>query len=99
MAMAIGYNVKNAREVANNIKRAYNDLGRYTESEWNNIVRTLQREWIGVDEQDFEKKLAERICTLYVDAHNVANGAINTISNLANAWITGMIAGSSVSDD
>ena len=84
--MNIGYNVKQAEEVMKEIKNAYNELGLYTSGEWSNLVDTIQAEWVGEDEQDFEQEFAKRLCKLYVNAYNVAQGAISTIAGLVDAW-------------
>ena len=55
MALGIGYNVKQANELMQNIAEAYKNLGIYTKEQWNGIVDVLQREWVGEDEQDFER--------------------------------------------
>ncbi len=86
MAFAIGYNVSKANELMNEIAKAYENLGIYTEKEWDNVIRVLQANWVGEDEQDFEKKLADRICNLYENASNLARGCVDTIGRLAGAW-------------
>lgn len=86
MAFAIGYNVKQANELMDKVADAYKNLGIYTKDQWNAVTDVLQREWVGEDEQDFEKRLAERICTLYVNACELATSCVNTIGGLAQAW-------------
>ena len=86
MAIAIGYNVKKAEEVMASISSAFTNLGIYTAEQWESVVKSLQDNWIGEDEQDFEKKLADRICKLYDNAYQLANGSIDTIANLVDAW-------------
>ena len=86
MAFAIGYNVKQANELMDNIAEAYKNLGIYTREQWNGVVDALQANWVGEDEQDFEQKLADRICNLYLNASNLAEGCVNTIAGLAQAW-------------
>lgn len=86
MAFAIGYNVSKANELMNEIAKAYDELGIYTEKEWDNVIRVLQKNWVGEDEQDFEKKLADRICNLYENASNLAEHCVDTIGGLAQTW-------------
>ena len=86
MAFAIGYNVKQANELMDKVAEAYKNLGIYTKEQWNAVTDVLQREWVGEDEQDFEKRLAERICALYVNASELAKNCVNTIGGLAQAW-------------
>ena len=84
--MHIGYNVNKAKELMENIARAYENMGIYTRQQWEGVYRTLQTNWVGEDEQDFEAKLAERICNLYVNAYNLAQSSIDTIDGLVTAW-------------
>ena len=84
--MNIGYNVNKAKELMENIARAYENMGIYTKEQWEGVYRTLQSNWVGEDEQDFETKLAARICTLYVNAYNLAQSSLDTIVGLVNAW-------------
>ena len=86
MAIAIGYNVKQAEEVMKKVATAYKNLGIYTKEQWDPVVNVLQENWIGEDEQDFEKKFAERVCTLYSNAYNLAKGSVDTIASLVDAW-------------
>lgn len=84
--MHIGYNVNKAKELMENIAKAYENMGIYTEQQWEGVYRTLQANWVGEDEQDFEAKLAARICDLYVNAYNLAQSSIDTIDGLVEAW-------------
>lgn len=84
--MHIGYNVNKANELMENIANAYENMGIYTQQQWEGVYKTLQSNWIGEDEQDFETKLAERICNLYVNAYNLAQSSIDTIDGLVTAW-------------
>lgn len=84
--MNIGYNIREAESVMKQIKDAYNELGLYTSGEWENLVGTIQANWVGEDEQDFENEFAKRLCKLYVNAYNVAQSAIGTIAGLVEAW-------------
>lgn len=82
----IGYNVKKANELMQNIANAYKDLGIYTPQQWEDVYKTLQREWVGEDEQDFETELADRICKLYNNAYNLVQGSLDTIKGLVKSW-------------
>lgn len=82
----IGYNVNKANELMDNIAKAYENMGIYTREQWEGVYKTLQANWIGEDEQDFETKLAQRICDLYINAYNLAQSSIDTIDGLITAW-------------
>lgn len=84
--MHIGYNVNKAKELMENIAKAYENMGIYTQQQWEGVYRTLQSNWVGEDEQDFEGKLADKICVLYTEAYNLAQNSITTIEGLVNAW-------------
>lgn len=84
--MHIGYNVNKAKELMENIAIAYKDMGIYTKEQWEGVYRTLQENWVGEDEQDFETRLAERICNLYINAYNLAQSSVDTIEGLVRAW-------------
>lgn len=87
MAMAIGYNIKKAEEVAENIADKYSALGNSIADEWPSIVDALHTNWVGEDEADFETKFAERVNTLYSNSSELAKSCIRTIGELCNAWI------------
>ena len=84
--LEIGYNISQAKQLMEDIAQHYKDLQNNITSEWENVVSTLQQEWIGEDEQDFEGKFADRICELYDNAHKLAQGACQTIADLAESW-------------
>lgn len=86
MAIAIGYNVSEANKLMDDVAKAYKDLGKAIEDEWDPIVKTMRDEWIGEDQQDFEKKLAQRLCDLYNNSYALADGCCETIVGLTQAW-------------
>lgn len=86
MAFAIGYNVHQANDLMDKIASAYKNLGIYTREQWNSVANVLQENWVGEDEQSFEKNLATRICTLYVNASSLTENCLNTIAGLAQSW-------------
>lgn len=87
MAMAIGYNINKAEEVVESIAAKYNALGNSIGDDWPSIIDSLHANWVGDDEADFEKKLAERINTLYSNSYTLAKSCVETICGLCNAWI------------
>lgn len=86
MAFAIGYKVSKTNELMEKIKTSYEDMKLYITDGWDNVISTLHDHWVGEDEQDFEMKLAERICNLYENAYNLAQGSLDTIEGLAISW-------------
>ena len=86
MGLAIGYNVKKANELMDEISTAYTDLGNYINTEWADVSTTLREHWVGDDEQDFEKNFVERIQILYVDSYNLVKTSTQVIGDLAKSW-------------
>ena len=84
--LEIGYNISQAKQLMEDIAQNYKDLASSISTEWDSVVSTLQTEWIGEDEQNFEGKFAERLCTLYENAHELAKGSCETIADLAESW-------------
>lgn len=86
MAFALGYNIKRAEELTQEIARAYQDLSGTISSNWDQVVSSLQTNWVGEDEQSFEATFAKKINQLYQNANLLAKGAIQTIVGLAESW-------------
>lgn len=87
MAIGTGYNVKGARDLAAAVETSYTRYGQKISTEYQSLVSVLRSEWIGYDEQDFEAKLAQRICELYGKAYDLTKGTISDIETLINNWI------------
>lgn len=86
MATAVGYNIAKSKEVMEQIVNQYCDLIANMDDEFQGISATLQREWIGEDEQSFEQELAKRFDILQFEAYNLASNCVHTIGGLAQAW-------------
>ena len=82
----IGYNNSQSIQLLNGIINSYNGLGNFIATEWDGVVSALQKNWVGEDEQDFEKKLAKRISLLYSNARILAQNAVSTIGELNHEW-------------
>lgn len=82
----IGYNIGQANEVMSNIQTKFKELEGKIYQNWPAVETTLQKEWSGEDEQDFETKFAETICSLYTKAGAIAQYAINIIENVTTEW-------------
>lgn len=83
----IAVNVSNGKKILSELKRSYNMFGSKIKSEWNVVVRTLQQEWVGVDEQDYEKELAKKLGGLYADSHDMIEMAMKNIVAAVNYWL------------
>ena len=86
MSIAQGYNVKEAENIIERVFNGWADLRRTIETEWPSIVNTLQEEWIGEDEQDYETKLSERINTLSSNSFSLVSTTRDTIIGLTESW-------------
>ena len=82
----IGYNLREAQKVLDKIYQDYNSLDKTIVSSWEQLKRLLRREWIGYDEEDYEKKFAKRLIDLSSTTSEMANSSMETIYNLAKAW-------------
>ena len=86
MAFAIGYNVSKANELMANIVEAFKNLEIYTQQQWVPLKDKLRAHWVGEDEQDFEKKLVDRLLQLYESSYQLTASCVNTIAGLAQTW-------------
>ena len=86
MAERTGYNLSKIQEEMDKIKSNYDNLGKNITTEWGNVVRTMQANWVGEDEQNYEATLAKKINTLYEFAAELANHGIQTLFNLGQKW-------------
>ena len=82
----VGYNLNEAQKVIDKVLENYKALDKTIVSNWENLKSLLRREWIGYDEEDFEKKFAKRLIDLSTATSAVANSSMETILNLAKAW-------------
>lgn len=87
MALEIGYNVKHAQDLVDDIAESYNKIKTYTKEGWHDLSETMRKEWVGEDEQDFEQEFINKICTIYEETAELVKSAVGTIGNLANNWI------------
>ncbi len=83
---AIGYNPEQVNQLMESIQSNVTDIEEAMQGDWTNLVTTLEQKWVGDDEQDFEDKLAQKICGLYEAACNLATGLIETIKNTSDSW-------------
>jgi len=86
MAGRTGYNVTKTKELMGNIEECYNNLTSLVQTGWENVQTTLQSNWVGEDEQDYEVKLAARISELFVSTHGFAQNAVTSLYDLAKGW-------------
>lgn len=82
----VGYNLQEAKNVISKVRDNYIQLDKSIVSGWEALKRKLRSEWIGYDEEDFEKKFAQRLIELSVAASEMTNNSMQTIYNLAKAW-------------
>ena len=87
-AGAIGYNVANAKKLADDVVDIHTQLKQTITSEWDALLSIMEREWVGEDEQNFEDIFSKRICTLYVNSYNLTKSCAEDILRLINSWST-----------
>ena len=83
----VGYNVNAARDMNDKIISEYKKVAEVIKEEWPAVQTELQANWVGPDEQSFENEFAKKICTLYVNCHNLADICSKNIAALCNSWI------------
>lgn len=86
MADFIGYNPTEINSLMEEVAQTYNKLGEYMTEGWSQVSSTMQSNWKGVDEQDYEAKLAKRMNTLYNNTTGLITATLETISSLGESW-------------
>lgn len=84
----IGYNDEKAKELMNTIAKSYAELGDCMTDGWPTVSTTMNNNWIGMDERDYETKLAKRMCELYINAYTTVSELVKSIKGLADSWYT-----------
>jgi len=82
----IGYNAAKVNALMAQIDASYKALASKVRHNYQNLKPVLRREWVGEDELDFEKKLVDRLNTLYYNAGLLSQAGINAIYNVAESW-------------
>lgn len=83
----IGYNPTEINEMRRKIKSSYETLSETLTTGWTKASKVMNANWVGVDERDYEEKLAARLTTLYNETGELVVNAMNNIANVGNAWI------------
>lgn len=86
MADFIGYNPTEIETLMETVAGTYNKLGEYMSEGWSQVSTTMQANWKGVDEQDYESKLAKRMNTLYNNTTGLIQATLETIQSLGESW-------------
>ena len=84
--MYIGYNIQKANEAMTNINDAYVSVCKKVVSQWEELKAILRKEWVGADEQDFEKQLLERIKNMLSSSRTLTSNTVDVLYELAVAW-------------
>lgn len=86
MADFYGYNPNEINTLMEEVAKTYNKLGEYMSEGWPQVSSVMQTNWKGVDEQDYEAKLAKRMNTLYNNTTSLIQATLETISELGVSW-------------
>jgi len=84
--MYIGYNVLKINEVMKDIVASYLEITRYINSSWLDLRTELRTQWVGPDEQDFEKNFIKRLNDLINSSEQLARNSVDIMYELAVAW-------------
>lgn len=81
-----GYNIQEIENLANAVKASYSRLGEVMAEPWPSLQTTMQAEWVGPDEQSYEKKLADDIAFLYNECSASITTLMRNIVTMGEAW-------------
>jgi hypothetical protein len=84
--MFIGFNIDRANEAMEGVNGAYSEVTNEISARWDEFVNALRNEWVGPDEQDFEKKLKARLESLERAMKSLASDTVNIFDELAQSW-------------
>ncbi|MFI3307546.1 MAG: hypothetical protein R3Y21_03160 [Mycoplasmatota bacterium] len=87
MANFIGYKPEEVTSLMQLIANSYETVGSSMAEGWSTVSSTMQSNWHGTDEQDFEDKLAKRMNELYVSSTALVTGSLSAIKELADSWV------------
>lgn len=87
MDFSLGYNLTKIGELMDELKTANDNTQKNIKSCFEDLKVRLRANWIGPDQQAFEKKLVERLQNLQMDAKNLVDAGIETVHSLATAWV------------
>ena len=82
----VGFNTSKVQTLINNIVDIHTDLKTTITSEWGTVKSTLQKEWVGEDEQRYEEILIRRICGLYSASYVVVRECAGAMETIAAEW-------------
>lgn len=86
MAEFIGYKPEEVNELTKTIAKSYETLGENMSEGWSTVSNVMQQNWKGMDEQDYESKLAARMVKLYQNCTELVNAMMQQMINLAESW-------------
>jgi hypothetical protein len=84
-SLRFAYNIKGAKDLINKIVENYDNYGAYIKREWIGVVDTLQANWVGEDEQNYEKIFAKKISDCYRVSHKIVQKLLNLIAITADS--------------
>lgn len=87
MANFIGYRPEEVDTLMNQIATSFKSVGEKMATPWPSIVKTMQDNWHGVDEQNYEEILAKRVCDLYKATQEMVSQALDNIFKLGQSWV------------
>lgn len=81
-----GYNEEKINELIDNLKKSYSDVGETITGAWPSVSSVLRENWIGEDEQSYEKAFVKRVDELYLSAAQVVNSVLTQFKSLGDSW-------------
>ena len=84
--VTIGFNISEAKSLQAKIEEQFEAVKSTIQGKWTDVQTTLHTEWIGEDEEDFEKKFVARVNELYGQSKSLADGAVSMIKAISDSW-------------
>lgn len=84
--MYIGYNIDKINDLQEQIIEAGRSATKELISEFGTLKAVLRANWVGYDEQDFEKKMVGRINTLSLEIKKMVWSSVGVIRDLGYSW-------------
>lgn len=86
MEFGIGYNPAKAVDLIEDLKTTFSQIEGVISNDWEPTMTSIQGEWVGADEQDFELKFAQKMNNLHRSAYVLVYNYAATVATTIYAW-------------
>lgn len=84
--MELGYNVAKINQLMKDVTDSCIKVRTYMSDGWPSVQTTLQKEWVGGDEQSYEKQFVARIIELWQTIQQNCNKFLGNIQQAGQSW-------------